>query len=72
MTTQELILHTLGKIDGKLDALGDSLMSHTTTDAINFEKIDKRLERLETAKWKLAGAMAASVFAAELFWRLTP
>ena len=71
MTTQELILHTVGKIDGKLDALGDTLVSHTTTDATNFEKIDKRLEGLEAAKWKLAGAMATSVFAAEFFWRLT-
>lgn len=68
MTTQELILHTLGKIDGKIDAMADELVRHASESL----KIDGRVGRLEQAKWKLAGAMAASVFAAELLWRLTP
>lgn len=68
MTTQELILHTLGKIDGKIDAMAEDLVRHATESL----KLDQRVGKLEQAKWKLAGAMAASVIVAQLLWRITP
>lgn len=69
MTTQEQILHTLGRIDGGVTSLRGEFAKHADQDQKNLEKIEARLNLIERAKWKLAGAMAASVFAAELLWR---
>ena len=70
MTNDELIFRALGSIEAKLDSLHDNLQGHAIQASEYSEKTDSRLTTLEQAKWKLAGAMAAFVFAAELFWRL--
>ena len=57
------IHRSLGRIEGKLDALNTTLTSHTSADAHQFAAIDTRLSSIERKQaWVIgAGAGVATV-----------
>lgn len=61
---------TLGRIEGKLDALALTMTSHASQDDVRFHDIAKKLETLQQSKWFNSGVAAAisSVVSIAVIW----
>jgi hypothetical protein len=52
------IQRSLGRIEGKLDSLTNSLTAHTLEDHSNFNGIDKQISGIQNKIWMAMGAAA--------------
>lgn len=52
------IQRSLGRIEGKLDALGNNLVNHTKEDYYNFEALNKQIDTLQRLNWMALGIIA--------------
>lgn len=56
MSQGQDIYRSLGRIEGKLDELSNTLASHTKDDHINFEIINSQLKVFQRLIWMFLGA----------------
>ncbi len=53
------VQRSLGRIEGKLDALVSTMTSHATNDDVRFANITVQLEDLKQTKWFNGGRASA-------------
>lgn len=59
MSEDNNVQRTLGRIEGKLDALAISMTAHSSQDDVRFHSIEKKLEALQQSRWFNSGVAAA-------------
>ena len=51
------IQRSLGRIEGKLDSLTETLKAHTADDAVNFIHLEKQQYQLQRVLWMAVGVI---------------